>query len=522
MAQRINTPRISKSHKVSFLKTKVSKKLIIVNLFLAILYFLLLAFWFKPGDMLLYIPLMIGEVFHIWQVVGYGFTIWNTNHKPHFNSKFSEPVDVFITVVAEPIDIVEETVIAAKKMDYPNFKVFILNDGLGAKKESWKDMEILAEKHGITCITRQKNTGFKAGNINNALKETTSPYFVIFDADHVPHKDFLKETMGYFDDEKVAFVQSPQYYKNHKLNFITEGAWEQQSLFFGPIQKGKNRNNTAFMCGTNMVLKREAIEQVGGMCETNIAEDFLTSLFVHQKGWKSVYVPKVIAEGLAPEDFLSYYKQQFRWTRGSLEVIFKHNPLFMKGLTFAQKIQYLTSASYYFSGIIVIIDALLPIVFFYTGLVPLETSTMTLAAVFIPYIFINLYCLQASGNFNYTFRALSFSLSSFYIQIRALWAVIFHEKTKFSVTSKQQLQGNFMYLVIPHLIYISVAVIGFAIAVHRQGINASVMANSSWALLNVMVFLPFIYAASPKVSLKKMLLAFGKKINIFNLNPSEK
>jgi len=92
------------------------------------------------------------------------------------------------------------------------------------------------------------------------------------------------------------------------------------------------------------------------MCETNIAEDFLTSLFVHSKGWKSVYVPEVLAEGLAPEDFMSYYKQQFRWARGSLEIIFKYNPLFNRGLSLSQKLQYLASASYYLSGVVFLLN----------------------------------------------------------------------------------------------------------------------------------------------------------------------
>ncbi len=248
-----------------------------------------------------------------------------------------------------------------------------------------------------------------------------------------------------------------------------------------------------------MVVSRQAILEAGGMCEFNIAEDFLTSLFIHNKGWKSVYVPKVLAEGLAPEDFLSYYKQQFRWTRGSLEVIFKHNPLFKRGLSFSQKMQYLISASYYLSGLVVLIDALLPIIFLYTGVSAIQTSTMTLGMIFIPYMFLNLYTLQRTSNYTFSFDAIAFSLSSFWLQIRAVIAVLTNEKTSFVVTSKQQIQGNFTHLVVPHLFYVALAVVGIVVALLREGISSSLLANLSWVIVNVAVFLPFIAAASPNL-----------------------
>lgn len=105
--------------------------------------------------------------------------------------------------------------------------------------------------------------------------------------------------------------------------------------------------------------------EAGGMCETSIAEDFLTSLFIHEKKWKSVYVDEVLAEGgLAPEDFLSYYKQQFRWARGSLEVIFKYNPLFRRGLTMSQRAGSTSRQLPYLSGLIVLLNATLPLIYF--------------------------------------------------------------------------------------------------------------------------------------------------------------
>jgi cellulose synthase (UDP-forming) len=486
--------------KFAFLKGKHTKTFLGLNIGFSLLYFIAISFFFKQGNPLLFGLLIAGEVFHLWQIVGYCYTVWSTDYSAMFDRTFHQPVNVFITVAGEPIDIIETTAKAALAMDYPSFIVHLLNDGFVAKKDNWQEVEALAKKLDIGCITRKQPGGAKAGNINNGLLQTDAPYIVIFDADHAPHTDFLKETMGYFIDEKMGFVQTPQYYNNQEKSTVSQTAWDQQALFFGAIMSGKNRLNATFMCGTNMVISRAALEEAGGMCEFNIAEDFLTSLFVHEKGWKSIYVPKVLAEGLAPEDFLSYYKQQYRWSRGSLEVIFKYNPLLRKGLHWKQKLQYLISASYYLSGIVVLIDALLPIVFLFTGATAIDTSSMNLAFVFIPYIFLSLFILQMTSNYTYTFRAIAFSISSFFIQIRAVIAVLFNQKTSFSVTSKTALNGNFLYLVTPHLLYILVSIIGALYAYKRMGLSASLLANVAWVVVNIACFIPFIVAAAPRLT----------------------
>jgi cellulose synthase (UDP-forming) len=482
-------------------KNQLNRILIVTTSLMAVGYFFVITLLFTRGNPVLFWALIGGEAFHLWQVLTFCYTIWNTEYQVTKDYSSQPPVDIYVTVTGEPKEIVNETVRAAMAQDYPTFNVFILNDGLVAKKDNWQEMEDLAAELGVTCITRTVPGGAKAGNINHALSRTKSPWIVVFDADHIPYPSFLKTMMAHVTDDTVAFVQSPQYYKNHAVNYVTGGAWEQQEIFFGAICKGKNRLNSAFMCGTNMLLRRKAIEEAGGMCETNIAEDFLTSLFIHEKGWRSVYVAEVLAEGLAPEDFLSYYKQQYRWARGSLEVIFKYNPLFRRGLSWSQRIQYLASASYYLTGIVILIDSLFPLIFFFTGQIPVQISTMTLSAVFIPYILFNIYSLQLSTNFAYTFRALAFSLASFTIHIRALIAVILQQKTSFTVTSKTQITGNFLYLVTPQLIYIALAIIGSGLALSREGANASVLNNIAWALLNVTVYLPFIAAASPEFKL---------------------
>ncbi|MES2985548.1 MAG: glycosyltransferase [Patescibacteria group bacterium] len=489
----------------TFLAEYSSKILILITGAASLIYFAAITFLFSPGNAFLFTLVIVGEVFHTWQALTYLYTVWDMKHAVRVHAEFTPHVDVFITVAGEPTDIVRTTVTAARDMHYPNHTVYILNDGFVAGKDNWQEIEALGKELRVTCFTRQENGGAKAGNINNAIGQTKAPYIVIFDADHVPYPDFLEKTMPYFVDQNMGFVQTPQYYKNAYVNRVTRAAWEQQELFYGPICRGKNRLNAATMCGTNMVISREALSQVGGMCTESIAEDFATGMFIHEKGWNSFYLPEVLAEGLAPEDFLSYTKQQFRWARGALDVIFKYNVIMRKGLTLAQKIQYLSAVTFFLSGIVVAINILLPIVFLFTGLIPIEISSMLLAVIFLPYILLSVYNLSVTSNFQFTFIALSFAMSGFWIHFQALWAAITGTKNTFSVTSKTAIKGNFPLLILPHISYIVLFVVGFTVAVMREGLSASVVNNTAWALFSIGVFVPFMRAAMPHFSLKKAI-----------------
>jgi cellulose synthase (UDP-forming) len=489
---------------------QINKSLLFFNLLMTIFYF---SWWLNPANSdnkILYSLLFLGEIYHVFMAITFWHTINPGKEKRiHFNKEtnFFPTVDIFITVCGEPTEIIRQTAQAAIRMDYPNSKVYLLNDGFVAKKDNWKDVEKVAKELEIGCITRRIKGGAKAGNINHALQKTKGEIVVIFDADMVPKNEFLKKLIPYFKDKNVGFVQSPQYYKNWQNNTITAGAWAQQEFFFGPIMKGKEKYNASFICGTNFAIRRTALMEVGGMQENNIAEDFLTSLLVHAKGWKSYYVNEVLCEGLAPEDMLSYYKQQLRWARGSLEIVFtKNNPFFHKGLNWHQKLEYLSSAMYYFNGLIMLIDLIMPIIFLFFGIRPVAASSTSFALFFVPFIFLNLYTLRLASANQITFRALSFTQSSWTLQLLALRSILLKQNMKFEVTSKRALTGNYLNLAYPHIAYISLGLMGSITAILREGLNSSVITNIAWFGVNVALFLPFIFAAyNPESSLLRQL-----------------
>jgi cellulose synthase (UDP-forming) len=478
----------------------LEKALLAINVAAGLVYF---SWWFLPGhagNPILYSLLLLGEFYHMIMAYTFWRVLWpKSKHKrltriPRAPDYFPN-VDVFIPVAGEPLDIIRQTVEAAKGIEYPNHTVYILNDGYVAGKDNALEVEILADKLGVTCISRHIPGGAKAGNINNALQQTSAPLIAIFDSDMVPHADFLKRTVPFFANEKIGLVQTPQYYKNHDLNEVTAGSWAQQELFFGPILQGKDKDNAVFLCGTNAVLRRTALTEVGGMYEKSIAEDFLTSLLIHEKGWVSRYVPDVLVEGLAPEDLLSYYKQQYRWARGSLEVLFRMNPLFRKGLTPLQKIHYLSSALYYANGLVILIDMTTPLMYLYFNIQSVITTTSSFAVFFIPFMFLNLYTLYLASKANVTFRALSFGHASWFLQLTAIQSVLLQEQVSFAVTPKQAQTGNYLFLTYPHLAFAILSVIGWIVAINRDGLTPAVATNISWTVFNMALFLPFINAA---------------------------
>ncbi len=478
----------------------ISKSLLFANFIMAIVYYIWWLNFANISNPWAYGLLFFGESYHVLMSCLFWFTVWPKRRgvlsKPsQYSFRYQPSVDVFITVANEPLSLIRQTAIAAKKMDYQNKLIYFLNDGYVAGRKDWEQVEILAQELDILCITRKTPGGAKAGNINNALRHTNGEIVAIFDADMAPFPNFLGRLIPYFSKQEIGFVQSPQYYENHEKNDVTRASWEQQELFYGPIMRGKDSYDSAFICGTNVAIRRSALELVGGMVEDSITEDFLTSIFIHQKGYKSIYIPEVLATGLAPEDLLSYYKQQRRWARGSLEVLFKHNPFFKRGLSMNQRLQYLSSALYYLNGLIILIDMGMPLIFLFAGIKPVTSSTINFAFYFIPFMFLNLLTLYLVSGKNITFRAFAFSQSSFTLQLSALISAITGQKDAFTITSKKALTGNFAYLAYPHIAYAILVAISIVVALFREGPNPSVVTNIAWAFFNIVLYYPFIKAS---------------------------
>jgi cellulose synthase (UDP-forming) len=218
--------------------------------------------WFASinwGAWWIAVPLVIAETYSIIDLSLFGITIWRSRQRPNSSPPpAARTVDVFITTYNEPVELVLETAAAATHISYPH-QTWILDDGDRA------ELRQAASEMGVGYLTRGEEwegrpRHAKAGNLNNALLQTTGEFILILDADMVPEPGILDQTLGYFDDEMVALVQTPQHFKNVPRN---DPLGSQAPLFYGPIQEGKDGWGASFFCGSNAVLRREALMELG-------------------------------------------------------------------------------------------------------------------------------------------------------------------------------------------------------------------------------------------------------------------
>ncbi|MBU2484910.1 MAG: UDP-forming cellulose synthase catalytic subunit [Alphaproteobacteria bacterium] len=269
-------------------------------------------------------------------------------------------VDVLIPTYNEDPELLAATLAAAKSMIYPRDKltIWLLDDGGTDAKRTHKDpaqalaatrrheqLKALCKAMGVNYHARKKNDHAKAGNLNDGLRVSRADLVVVFDADHAPVREFLKETVSFFrEDPKLFLVQTPHYFLNPdplEKNLRTFGSMPSENeMFYSVLQRGLDKWNASFFCGSAAVLRRKALETTGGFSGQSITEDCETALSLHARGWHSLYVDKPLIAGLQPETFVAFIGQRARWCQGMLQILILNRPFLAKGLTVGQRICY--------------------------------------------------------------------------------------------------------------------------------------------------------------------------------------
>ena len=349
--------------------------------------------------------------------------------------------------INEPVDMLRQTLLGAIRMDYPH-QTWLLDDGRRPQ------MRRLAKEIGCNYLTRTDNADAKAGSLNNALRQVEADVLAIFDADHIPTKEFLTHTLGYFSDANVAFVQTPQDFYNldsyqHIKNLHSRSIWSEQSLFFRVIQRGKDYWNAAFFCGSCAVIRRTALDSIGGFATGTVTEDLHTSLRLHKKGYTSVYHPESLAYGLAPLAIGPYLRQRIRWGQGAMQVWRKEGILFARGLTIPQKINYLASAITYFDGWQKGIFYIAPVLVLVLGWLPIvDIGSAVFLWHFIPYYVFTFWAFEEiNRGYGRVLQTEQFNMARFWaLMVSTLgW---FRGKITFLVTPKHAhaLHGDSHYM----------------------------------------------------------------------------
>lgn len=592
------------------------------------------------------VPLLLAETYSLVDSLLFGMTVWRLKGR----GEPPEPedgltVDVFIATYNEPLDLVMETARAAQRITYPH-TTWILDDGNRA------ELKARAEAEGIGWITRSAAWAgmprhAKAGNLNNALEATDGEFLLILDADMVPEPQILHRTLGYFRDERMGLVQTPQWFVNVPDD---DPLGSQAPLFYGPIQEGKDGWNAAFFCGSNAVIRREALMQIGvaryadevevgvrralrtadsvikrarkeigadelevakaldeiaydiararreldrgeplfdvtyrfqkrvaatrrelvgadlralhedlaiiagldqladapdmslatidesallqladrewsplGAVETvealvrsidvdrggeaqavmpmatiSVTEDMATCMRMHGLGWRTAYHDEILTEGLAPEDLQTMLTQRLRWAQGTMQVLFRENPLVQKGLSVAQRLMYFATMWSYLSGFAAIVYIAAPIAYLLFGVLPVQALSTDFFVRLVPFLVVNQLLFIVVANGRPTWRGQQYSLALFPVWIRSFTSafgnVFMGRSLDFAVTPKEKREdaGHRWDLVKPQLVAMGLLAAALVIGGVRLALGHAsplgTILNMVWVVFDLVIF----------------------------------
>ncbi|WP_312925218.1 UDP-forming cellulose synthase catalytic subunit [Atlantibacter hermannii] len=417
-------------------------------------------------------------------------------------------VDIYIPSYNESLDVVRDTVLAAQCIDYPKDKlnIYLLDDG------KRREFAVFAADAGVGYITRTDNSHAKAGNLNHALKLTKGELICVFDCDHVATRIFLQATVGSFlQDPKLALLQTPHYFyspdpfeRNLSLgkNIPNEG-----SLFYGPIQQGNDNWNATFFCGSCAVIRRSALEEIGGFAVETVTEDAHTALKMQRLGWKSAFLAIPLAAGLATERLVLHVIQRTRWARGMTQIFRMDNPLFGWGLTWQQRCCYLSAMLYFQFALPRVAFLTAPLAYLLFNLNIIHSSAGLIFAYALPHLLLTIYLnSRMNGRYRYSFWGEIYDIVlAFHLILPTAITMIFPKRGKFNVTDKGGLLniGYFDFTVVrPHLIVAILLTIGIIAGLVRAfahdyfAVDPKVIAlNVGWGIYSLVFLLAAIAVA---------------------------
>ncbi|MBB1277499.1 UDP-forming cellulose synthase catalytic subunit [Pseudoalteromonas sp. SR43-3] len=458
--------------------------------------------WDDPLALALGGGLLLAETY-AWLVLILGFfqTINPLERKPvplPKNTDLWPTVDVYIPTYNEPLSVVRPTTLAALSIDWPADKlnVYILDDG---KRPEFKEF---AEEIGVGYLARSDNNHAKAGNMNSAMRYTDGEYIAIFDCDHVPARSFLQMTMGQFlKDSKVCLVQTPHHFFSadpfeRNLNNHSQIPNENM-LFYGLIQDGNDMWDATFFCGSCAVLKRAALDDIGGFAFETVTEDAHTALRMQRAGYKTAYINIPQAAGLATDSLSAHIGQRIRWARGMAQIFRLDNPLMGKGLSIPQRLCYINAMLHFLSGIprIVFLTAPLALIYFNAYII-----YAPFLAIFI-YVVPTLIQIKATnsriqGKYRYSFWGEVYeSVLAWYILKPTTVALFNPNKGKFNVTEKGGLNDEEHYdwgISKPYLILLLINLLGILVGVLRLFLGdpsqiGVLIISMGWAFYNIII-----------------------------------
>lgn len=458
--------------------------------------------WEDPFDFFCGVTLLGAETYSwIILMLGYVQASWPLDRKPAplpADTTQWPTVDVLIPTYNEDLALVRHTVYAAMGLDWPadKLRIHILDDG---KRAEFREF---AERVGVNYVTRNDNKHAKAGNLNRALEKLDGELLAIFDSDHMPVRSFLQVSVGWFlRDPRLALVQTPHHFFSPDPFERNLGVFRRDpnegELFYGLIQDGNDLWNASFFCGSCAVLRRTAVDDIGGFATQTVTEDAHTALKLHRKGWNSAYLRLPQAAGLSTDSLGAHVNQRIRWARGMAQIFRVDNPLLGKGLSIFQRFCYANAMLHFLAGIPRLIFLTAPLAFLFFHAYIIHAPAIAIVLFVLPHmIHANLANDRMQGKYRRPFWGEIYeTVLAWYIAKPTTVALLSPSRGKFNVTDKggMQEQDEFDWRVArPYLVLAGVNVLGLLAAALRFAYGpaderATVVLSSLWVCYNLII-----------------------------------
>ncbi|MGV8812605.1 MAG: glycosyltransferase family 2 protein [Gelidibacter sp.] len=492
----------------NIIKSPSKKELLILRsiIVIALLSLLNFFYWFIQPELIetpfLFVLLTAVILFDTLRIVYIWYHYWNISIPKKPISKKQFTVDVLTTYFpGEPYEMTTQTLLAIKKMGYPH-TTFLCDEANDAFLKNF------CKENDIIHVTRTNRINAKAGNINNALLQATGDLCLILDPDHIPKSNFLEEIIPYFDEDAIGFVQTVQAYYNVDESYVAEGAAQQTFHFYGPMMMSMNSYGTVNAIGANCIFRRKALDSIGGHA-AGLSEDMHTAMQLHAKGWKSIYVPEVFTKGLVPASLTAYYKQQLKWSRGTLELLVSVYPKLFKKFSWRQKLHYGILPLHYLSGLFFLIGFLIPILSLFNASLPWKGNVIRFGLIYMP-VLISIICIRVyvqkwvmyKSERGIHLQGGLLLMCTWWIFLLGFIYTIIRKKVPYLPTPKDDKEVTSFKIVIPNLIIGIISIIAVFYGLYLDFTPFSIV-MSGFALLNAFfMFYTLVYAYSENKSVE--------------------
>lgn len=447
-------------------------------------------YWFLDfsliEDHVLYWLLMILIFYDTFRLIYIWYHYWDISVPQKPKTSIRPTVDVLTTYFpGEPKDMLKQTLMAIQDMDYEH-TTYLCDEA------NDPELKEFCQESKIIHVTRNNRNDAKAGNINNALKQASGEICLILDPDHIPHQDFLSEVIPYFADPTIGFVQTVQTYYNLHESYVARAAAEQTFHFYGPVMMCMNSYGTVNAIGANCVFRRSALDSIGGHA-AGLSEDMHTAMKLHAKGWKSIYVPKLLSAGLTPATLTSYFKQQLKWSRGTFELLVTSYPKLFSKFTWRQKLHYGVLPFHYFTGLIFLISLLIPIISLLTSSTPWNGNVINFGLIVLPVLvsimgirfYVQKWVINKGERGTHLLGGLLMQIT-WTIYLMGLFYTLIRKKVPYLPTDKDDEEKTSFYIVLPNLIFGLICIFAIVYGLYRDFTPFSLF-MSGFALWNAII-----------------------------------